>query len=151
MAVVIRRESVGQLSSRQDRSTKSFWPWFLQRFTGVVLVVLMFVHIAVNHFGNLGKDLAKNGPRGGDLIRFQDVAYRLDHVAITWLWWIVDVSLLAFVLFHGFNGIRNIAIDMGITGRTERVVTGFLMLVGLVGLVFGIMALIAFRKYSAVG
>ncbi|HZQ38531.1 MAG TPA: hypothetical protein VFD32_21575 [Dehalococcoidia bacterium] len=148
MAVVIRRESVGQLSSRRDRSTKSFWPWFLQRFTGVVLVVLMFVHIAVNHFGNLDKDLSKGGSRNGDLIRFQDVAYRLDHVAITWLWWIVDVSLLAFVLFHGFNGIRNIAIDMGITGRTERVVTGFLTLVGLVGLVFGIMALIAFRKYT---
>ncbi|HLZ72447.1 MAG TPA: hypothetical protein VKV26_21285 [Dehalococcoidia bacterium] len=148
MAVVIRREGAGPLSLRGRRSSRSFWPWFLQRVTGVVLVVLMFVHIAVNHFGNLSKDLTKGGPRGGDLIRFQDVAYRLDHVAITWLWWIVDVSLLAFVLFHGFNGIRNIAIDMGITGRAERVVTGFLTLVGLVGLVFGVMALLAFRKYA---
>jgi succinate dehydrogenase membrane anchor subunit len=148
MAVVIRREGAAQFPARERRSTRSFWPWFLQRLTGVVLVVLMFIHIGVNHFGNLGKDLSKGGERNGDLIRFQDVAYRLDHVAITWLWWIVDISLLAFVLFHGFNGIRNIAIDMGITGRTERVVTGFLTLVALVGLVFGIMALIAFRKYT---
>lgn len=123
----------------------SFWPWFIQRVTAVVLVVLLAVHIAVNHFGNISKvhAAAANG-QARDLIMFNDVAYRLAN----FLWWAVDVLLLAFVLFHGLNGIRNIAIDLGVRGSRMRVVSGFLTLVGIVAFVFGIFALVAFRRYS---
>lgn len=140
MAVVIRREGV----ARPDRGSlvdRNFWPWVLQRITGVVLVVLMTIHIVVNHFGNIDK---VGTPGHGDLIMFNDVAYRLGMA----FWWVIDISLLAFVLFHGFNGIRNIAIDMGLTARANRLITVVLWILGLVGFGFGLAALIAFRTYK---
>lgn len=140
MAITIRRDSVDKpVALDGGRSPRAFWPWFLQRVTGVALVALLFVHIGVNQFGNLGKDL-----RHADLILFSDVASRLERA----LWWALDVTLLACVLFHGCNGIRNIAIDMGVSGRTRRTVTALLLIVGLVGLVFGILTLYGFRHYA---
>ena len=114
----------------------------LQRITGVVLVVLMTIHIVVNHFGNLDKNIGSGAHK--DLIMFNDVAYRLGMA----FWWVIDVSLLAFVLFHGFNGVRNIALDLGLTTRANRAVTAVLWIVGLIGFGFGMAALIAFRTYK---
>ncbi len=141
MAAAVTRPRVAAPPPSSQLVPKSFWPWFIQRVTGVCLVGLLAVHIIVEHFGNLDK-VGSAGHK--DLIVFSDVEYRLAQA----LWWGIDVGLLAFVLFHGFNGIRNIAIDMGITQRAERVVTAVLTRVGLAGLGFGIAALIAFRQYT---
>jgi len=143
MAVVLRRENIAT-PRRSSLVERNVWPWILQRITGVVLVVLMAIHIIVNHFGNLDKvGKTINGVNHTDLIMFNDVAYRLGMA----FWWVIDVALLAFVLFHGFNGIRNIALDMGLTDRAEKAVTAVLTVVGVIGFGFGIAALIAFRKY----
>lgn len=143
MAVVLRREGVASPPAGVLKD-RNFWPWVLQRITGVVLVVLMAIHIIVNHFGNISKvGKTVGGVHHADLIVFSDVAYRLTMA----FWWVIDIALLAFVLFHGFNGIRNIAIDMGLTARAERAVTVVLTIVGLVGFGFGIAMLIAFQKY----
>ena len=69
----------------------SFWPWFLQRVTGAALVVLLFVHLWVNHI--VGIDEVEAGVYE-DLVLFSLVADRLDEV----IWWVVDVPLLAFTL-----------------------------------------------------
>lgn len=141
MAVISRAE----MRARQVAGSKqpnTFWPWFAQRVTGVVLVVLLAVHIGVNHFGNLDKPGVRTGDR--ELIIFSDVAYRLTMV----MWWVIDIALLAFVLFHGLNGIRNIALDLGIKSGGDKVVTALLSLIGLVAFGFGIAALIAFRIYA---
>jgi len=141
MAVISRAE----MRARQVAGSKqpnTFWPWFAQRVTGVVLVVLLAIHIGVNHFGNLDKPGVSTRER--ELIIFSDVAYRLTMV----MWWVIDVALLAFVLFHGLNGIRNIALDLGVKSGGDRVVTTLLGLIGLVAFGFGIAALIAFRIYA---
>ena len=146
MAVVIRREGVAT-PDRGSLVDRNFWPWVLQRITGVVLVVLMAIHIIVNHFGNIDKvGKVIGNTNHTDLIVFNDVAYRLGMA----FWWVIDVALLSFVLFHGFNGIRNIAIDMGLTARANRTITIVLWILGIVGFVFGMAALIAFRRYSIV-
>lgn len=143
MAVVLRRENVAT-PRRSSLVERNIWPWILQRITGVVLVVLMAIHIVVNHFGNLDKvGKTINGVNHSDLIIFNDVAYRLSMA----FWWVIDVALLVFVLFHGFNGIRNIALDMGLTDRAEKAVTAVLVVVGVIGFGFGLAALIAFRIY----
>jgi succinate dehydrogenase / fumarate reductase membrane anchor subunit len=143
MAVVLRRENVAT-PRRSSLVERNIWPWILQRITGIVLVVLMAIHIVVNHFGNLDKvGKTINGVNHSDLIIFNDVAYRLSMA----FWWVIDVALLVFVLFHGFNGIRNIALDMGLTDRAEKAVTAVLVVVGVIGFGFGLAALIAFRIY----
>jgi succinate dehydrogenase / fumarate reductase membrane anchor subunit len=119
----------------------SFWPWFLQRVTGAALVVLLFVHLWVNHI--TGIDQVEAGIYE-DLVLFSLVADRLSEV----IWWIVDIPLLGFTLFHGLNGIRNIALDWGVRDRGLTVLTGFVSLVGVVAFGFGIAALIAFQMYD---
>lgn len=122
----------------------SMWPWIIQRVTGVVLVVLLAVHIGVEHFGNLNKPGVREGQR--ELIAFSDVAYRLAGA----FWWVIDVALLVFVLFHGLNGIRNIAIDAGVkpNGSGDKLVTSLLSIIGFAAFGFGIAALVGFRKYA---
>jgi succinate dehydrogenase hydrophobic anchor subunit len=141
MAVMSRAEARAKQVAG-TRQPNTFWPWFLQRVTGVVLVVLLAVHIGVNHFGNLDKAGVKD--RSRELIVFSDVAFRLSDV----LWWVIDVSLLAFVLYHGLNGIRNIALDLGVKQGGDRAVTAILTVVGIAAFAFGIAGLIAFRRYA---
>ncbi len=136
MAAIMRP---GEAPMQTARESVSFWPWVLQRISGLFLVVLMGIHIGINHFGNLGKASDTR-----DLIIFNDVAFRLQQG----FWWAVDVALLTFVVYHGLNGIRNIALDLGVRGTGTKVTTGLLWLLGIATWGFGIAALIAFRKYA---
>ncbi len=140
MAVMSRAEMRAKQVARQ-KQPNTFWPWFIQRITGVLLVVLLAVHIGVEHFGNLDKPGVRTRER--ELIVFSDVAHRMSMA----LWWVIDVALLAFVLFHGLNGIRNIALDLGVKSRGDKLVTGVLTVIGLAAFAFGIAGLIAFRRF----
>ena len=114
-----------------------FWPWFLQRVTGAGLVVLLLIHFIVNHYFNITE--AEQGTLEG-LVVFSNVAERFETVG----YWIISVLLLSFTLFHGLNGIRNIAIDYGAKGIAEQAVTGVLSLIGVAAFIFGIFAFAAF-------
>ena len=114
-----------------------FWPWFLQRVTAVGLVVLLPVHIVINHLANISKVESDALP---GLVVFSDVAERFESPA----YWVVDLLLLSFVLYHGLNGVRNVAMDYGLRGAGEKVVTGALALVGVAAFAFGVIALAAF-------
>jgi succinate dehydrogenase / fumarate reductase membrane anchor subunit len=115
----------------------SFWPWFLQRVTGAVLVILLTLHIVVNHIFNIAE--VENDILPG-LVVFSDVADRFETPA----YWVIAVLLLSFALFHGLNGIRNILLDYGVRGTGEKVATGALLGVGTAAFTFGIIALTAF-------
>lgn len=141
MAVVADRRELRSRQVGRVTQPRSFWPWFIQRVTGVVLVVLLTIHIGVLHFGNLNKPGVKEGTR--ELIVFSDVAYRLSMA----LWWVVDVSLLVFVLYHGLNGMRNIALDMGVKSGGDKAITAALTVVGVAAFAFGMAGLIAFQRY----
>jgi len=141
MAVMSRAD----LRSRQVGRVKqpqTIWPWLAQRITGVVLVVLLAIHIGVNHFGNLDKPGVTERTR--EVIVFSDVAHRL----AMWWWWAIDISLLAFVLYHGLNGIRNIALDLGVKSTGDKIISVMLTVIGLAAFAFGMAGIIAFRRYG---
>lgn len=141
MAVANRLE----LRSRQVgrvRGSATIWPWLAQRVTGVVLVVLLGIHIGVEHFGNIDKPGVRERER--ELIVFSDVAHRMTMVG----WWVLDIALLAFVLYHGLNGIRNIALDLGVKSRGDKIVSSLLAVIGVAAFAFGIAGLVAFRRYA---
>jgi len=141
MAVLTRAQTRARQVARTGQPN-TFWPWFIQRVTGVFLVVLLGVHIAVEHFGNLDKPGVRDRER--ELIVFSDVAHRMTMA----MWWVIDIALLAFVLFHGLNGIRNIALDLGVKSSGDKIVTALLTVIGLAAFAFGIAGLIAFRRYA---
>jgi succinate dehydrogenase / fumarate reductase, membrane anchor subunit len=132
VAVMTRAETrARQVGPRPQSPT--LWPWIIQRVTGVVLVVLLAVHIA--------NPEVQAGTR--EVIVFSDVAYRMTMA----FWWIFNITLLTFVLYHGLNGIRNIALDLGVKGSGDKAVTGVLALIGVAAFAFGIAGLLAFTWY----
>lgn len=115
----------------------SFWPWFLQRVTGGALLILLTLHIVVNHIFNIAEVEDDILP---GLVVYSDVADRFETAG----YWVIAVLLLSFALFHGLNGIRNILLDYGLRGTGDRIVIGALLGVGMVAFTFGIIALVAF-------
>jgi succinate dehydrogenase / fumarate reductase membrane anchor subunit len=89
------------------------WGWIYMRFSGVVLVVLIFGHLFVNLFAG----------EGVKAIDFAFVAGKLaDPFWIVW-----DTLLLWLALIHGANGMRTLVNDYA-TGLLRR-----LLLLGLAG------------------
>jgi succinate dehydrogenase / fumarate reductase cytochrome b subunit len=80
------------------RDRTGWWAWLLQRVTGVLLVGYLFLHIAVI-------SSAQHGSAAFDaLLRFvQQPAFV-----------VLDMVLIAIVLYHTLNGTRLILFDLGI-------------------------------------
>lgn len=70
------------------------WAWLLQRATGVLLVVVVFIHF-------WAKVLV---PTWGIIPR------------------VADMIMIALVTYHAFSGIRTVLVDLGIGVRTQRIV-----------------------------
>ncbi len=111
------------------------WPWALQRLSAVALIVLLGVHIFLDHFKGI------TGEQSGEtLITFGDVSLRLGQ----FLYIVVDYLLLAFVLFHGINGARTVILDFDRFGKHKKVVDIGLWILGVATLIWGIVILFPF-------
>ena len=73
-----------------------WFAWLLQRVTGVFLVVYLLTHWYYLHY---------HDPEG--YVIYEYVKQRLSDPF--WRW--VDISMLAVMLYHGFNGILQIVLD----------------------------------------
>jgi len=102
-----------------------FWPWFLQRLTGLYLAVGMAVHMFIL-------------PLGGEPVDFYSVHGRLKYAG----WLIFDLLLLVTCLYHGFNGLWAIVLDYNPRGLWRKRLGYFIFIMGLVFLVYGVAALI---------
>jgi succinate dehydrogenase / fumarate reductase membrane anchor subunit len=106
------------------------WPWFLQRVTAVLLVVLLAVHIVIDHFWNMST---------------LDLKVSSIHLRLGQLIWVgVDWSMLAVVLFHGLNGTRTVMFDFDMFIKRKKWVDVGLWILGVAMLVWGIIILIPF-------
>ncbi len=108
-------------------SKRSFWLWFLQRVTSIGLIVVLLFHMVVLHYIDPSQE-----------ITLADTRVRLQSI----LFVVVDSLLLGFALFHGLNGVRNVAYDYFPKPRTRKVISWTLMIVGVAVLVWGAFVLI---------
>lgn len=116
------------------RKSSGSWSWLLQRVTAAVLVLLLAWHVIVLHWVRPGGD-----------ITFGSVTLRLQ----TLLYMVIDYGLLAFGLYHGLNGVRNVLLDFTFGQRAQRPISMFLLLVGLVAFAYGAYALTPFITGTA--
>lgn len=108
-------------ASRSRRVNWEKWGWIYMRFSGILLVVLIFGHLLVNLFL-------------GDGVRAIDFAFVAGKLANPfWIVW--DTLLLWLALIHGANGMRTLTNDY--TRGTLRV----LLLVALAGATIVLLAL----------
>lgn len=116
-------------TSRTRRVNWEKWGWLYMRFSGVLLVVLIFGHLLVNLF--LGE--------GVSAIDFAFVAGKFANPF--WIVW--DTLLLWLALIHGANGMRTLTNDYA-RGKLRVVLLVALAGATIVLLVLGTLVLTTF-------
>jgi len=81
------------------------WAWLFHRVSGLVLVLYLFAHIAVISQARL------RGAAG-----FDSLFKTLESPFFV----ILDLALIAAVLYHGLNGIRVLLFDLGVGIRQHK-------------------------------
>ena len=105
------------------------WGWIYMRFSGILLVVLIFGHLLVNLFL-------------GDGVRAIDFAFVAGKLANPfWIVW--DTLLLWLALIHGANGMRTLTNDYA-RGKLRVVILVALAGATIVLLVLGTLVLTTF-------
>ncbi len=83
---------------KQGGSDSGHWLWFLQRITGVGVLVTISIHWVVQHFMSMSPALP---------ITYEEVIYRLSQPEFRVLY----ALFLVFALFHGFHGLWMVGRD----------------------------------------
>ena len=106
------------------------WGWIYMRFSGVILVVLIFGHLFVNLVAG----------EGVKAIDFAFVAGKLaDPFWIVW-----DTLLLWLALIHGANGMRTIINDYANNRRLRKLLLGAVGISTAILLILGTLVLTTF-------
>jgi succinate dehydrogenase / fumarate reductase membrane anchor subunit len=105
------------------------WAWFFQRLSAGLLVILLALHIYVDHYMDVGEELTVG-----------EVHTRLKQV----LFIVIDYSMLGMVLFHGLNGTRTVMFDFDIFIKRKKLVDIGLWVLGIATMIWGIFVLFPF-------
>jgi succinate dehydrogenase / fumarate reductase, cytochrome b subunit len=104
------------------------WAWLLFRISGVLLVFYLGAHIIITSMGQVGAD----GETYNTLMR------AFDHpVAV-----VLDLCLVAAVLYHALNGVRIILMDFGVGVHRHKILFWTCMAVAII--CFAFFAYVAF-------
>lgn len=134
----------------QASAIEKFW-WSFMRVSGVLIIPLVFGHLAMMHVLQGVFDLTAAGAPvvgtnainvSGTAVEF--VAHRWNHlVAGVAVWRVYDAALLILVTVHGFNGLRYVLTDYTMDNPMLRRASVYLTIMGGAGLVtVGLLALI---------
>ncbi|MGH2536757.1 MAG: hypothetical protein ACRDHL_05135 [Candidatus Promineifilaceae bacterium] len=105
--------------------------WLVQAFSGLLLVFLLLLHMVAHHF------VVEGGLR-----TFADVVDYVSQPVIFGL----EVLFLIVVIVHAVLGLRAILLDLGLTGRSQRMADRLLALLGAVTLGYGLWLAIAIQR-----
>ena len=120
-----------------ERGPQGLWLWLLQRFSGLLLVFLVLLHGWFTHFALIGDVQAGVYD---EVVLFDIVRRRLAQGTFI----ILDFALLAAVLYHGLNGIRNILLEWRPAARRQLAVNAALWVLGVAAFSVGAKALLVF-------
>lgn len=148
--------SVGKgTGSRLER----FW-WSFMRVSGVLIVPLVFGHLAMVHLiqGVFDITAANFTVVGTDLVNQTGTA--VEFVAQRWnyqifgavaIWRLYDIALLSLAVIHGFNGLRYVLTDYTMSSPVLRRASIYLCVIGaVILLVLGAGALLGTIDQSAI-
>ena len=105
--------------------------WFIQLITGALIAVLAGIHTVWMHLdailGFFGVDVS-------DATKWHSMIERSREV----MWAGIYIALLAVVLYHGLNGLRNIILELTPSARTERIVTWSIVAFGIIVFIWSV-------------
>ena len=109
------------------RDKASFWAWFIQRITAVLIFPLLFIHMIWNHF--IGHD-------GSIDLGFVEANVRNMGFML------IDGGLLVIGLFHGLNGLRNVLYDYVNSLKVRQALNWVFIILGGGFFIYGLWVLI---------
>ncbi|MHB1342923.1 MAG: succinate dehydrogenase, cytochrome b556 subunit [Thermoleophilia bacterium] len=110
------------------------WAWLFHRVSGLVLALYLFAHIWV---------ISTGAAAGADA--FDTMFKTLESPFFI----VLDLALLAAVVYHAFNGIRVILFDLGIAIRQQK--TLWWVVIGASVAVMAVFAVISFSYIASHG
>ena len=119
---------MAEMTSKQA-SSESGWLWLIKIVTGLLIVVILAIHLVVNHM--LGTE--------GGLLTYADVVAYYQNPIIP----IMEAAFLICVVAHCLIGLRGILIDLNPSRKVLNGVTWLLTGLGAVSIVYGIWLLLA--------
>lgn len=114
-------------------SGENVWLWLLKTGSGVLILVVLGIHIVVNHF-----------VAPGGLLTFDDVVAYYQNPLIP----IMEGFFLLFVVAHSLLGVRSILLDLDIAPAAMRWISGFLIVAGVGAIGYGAWLLLAIVAYG---
>lgn len=146
----------GEDKSQQDAYRKQpsqvdAWMWTFMRWSGVLIVPLVFGHLAMMHvisgvFDITAADatIVGTGIANSSGTAVQFVGERWDHlVAGVAVWRLYDGALLALVTIHGFNGLRYVVNDYAHDKILNRALNWVILFGAAALIILGMAALLA--------
>ena len=131
MELSVQSDRVGR--SRPTESGFELYAWLFMRVSGVVLLLMALIHLAIMHLIN---DIEQ--------INYAFVAARY----ATPFWRIYDLVLLVLALVHGLNGIRTLIEDFVNPAGWRLLSLSVLYTIGFVFLVIGTFVVVTFQPVS---
>ena len=108
---------------QNTRSGENTWLWLLKILTGILLVVLLGIHLVVNHF------VSENG-----LLTYADVVAYYQNPIIP----IMEICFLAAVVSHSLIGLRGIILDLNPSRSLLKIIDVVLVVGGVSVVIYGI-------------
>jgi succinate dehydrogenase / fumarate reductase membrane anchor subunit len=105
-------------------STESGWLWLIKILSGLLILVIITIHLIVNHFV---------GSASGLLTWAEVVAYYQNPLIP-----LMEAAFLIFAVSHAMIGLRSIVIDLHPSRAALNTITWLLTGVGVVAIVYGI-------------
>jgi succinate dehydrogenase / fumarate reductase membrane anchor subunit len=105
------------------KAGENTWLWLIKILTGILVVILLFVHFVVNHF------VAE-----GALLTYDDV---IAYFSNPWIV-LMEIAFLITVVSHGLIGLRSVILDLNLSRRIMSITDWILITVGVVSIGYGI-------------
>ncbi len=116
---------------------ESAWIWLAKILSGMLVIVLLAIHFAVNHL------LAPEG-----LLTYADVVAYYSH----WIVPVMEIAFLVFVVSHALIGLRSILLDLNPPAGRQKIIDYGLTALGAAAIGYGawLIVVIATRAAAAV-
>lgn len=105
------------------RSGEGAGLWFLKILTGFLVIVVLIIHLIVNHL------IVEGG-----LLTYADVVRYYQNPIIP----IMEIAFLIFVVTHALMGLRSVLLDLHPSNKVLRLINYGVVVLGVASIAYGI-------------
>jgi succinate dehydrogenase / fumarate reductase membrane anchor subunit len=118
------------------RPGENTWLWLIKIATGPLLVLVIGLHFAVNHY---------MGSMSSGLMTYDDIIAYYQNPIIP----IIEIVFLATVVTHSLIGLRGIILDLNPSRSVLKIVTWLMVILGVVSVGYGIWLVFAIASQGS--